>query len=127
MLMNNTCTRTLAELLRLDPPGGRKRFTNIHESRVTIQFHLTGRSGHDWFIISDRGTSSGHEGRVNDPTCVVRANADDWRALQSGELNQLEAWSTGRLVVEGDLNVMIQLKDVIARLSKERSLPSPMK
>jgi aminoglycoside phosphotransferase (APT) family kinase protein/putative sterol carrier protein len=125
MLLNNTCTRTLAELLGLEPPGGGKRFSNIHESRVTVQFNLTGPDGHDWFIVSDRGKAARHEGMVDDPTCLVRANAEDWRALQSGELNQLEAWSTGRLVVEGDLNVMMQLKEVISRLDRERSRSFP--
>ena len=125
MLLNNTCTRTLAGLLRLEAPGGGRSVKNIHESLVTVQFNLTGPGGHDWYIVSDKGNAARHEGRAEDPTCLVRASAGDWAALQSGELNQLEAWSTGRLVVEGDLNVMMRLKDIISRFSRERSRPFP--
>jgi putative sterol carrier protein len=48
----------------------------------------------------------------------VHATASDWQMLQTGELDQLEAWKTGRLVVKGDLNVMILLRNDISRLSK---------
>lgn len=37
--------------------------------------------------------------------------------IQRGELNRLEAWSSGRLVTEGDLNVMMQLEDMISEFT----------
>jgi aminoglycoside phosphotransferase (APT) family kinase protein len=121
MMQNNYCTRRLADILGMPQPGPvRKPDTvNIKESRVGIQFRLSGPGGSDWHIISDRGNATRHEGIIADPACTVRASAQDWRALQAGELNQIEAWKTGRLVVEGDLSVMIQLKDDISRLSGE--------
>jgi aminoglycoside phosphotransferase (APT) family kinase protein/putative sterol carrier protein len=117
MLRNNTCSQRLAQLLGLESPGTQKTVKNIREAVVTIQFNLTGQGGHDWYIVSDRGVARRREGTADNPTCTVRAVADDWRMLQTGELDQLEAWKTGRLVVKGDLNVMIQLKDDISRLS----------
>jgi aminoglycoside phosphotransferase (APT) family kinase protein/putative sterol carrier protein len=119
MMQNNYCTRCLAEMLGLPQPGPQKKpdAVNIKESRVSVQFRLTGPGGGDWHIISDRGDARRHEGIVENPACTVRATARDWTALQTGELNQIEAWKTGRLVVDGDLKVMIQLKDDISRLS----------
>jgi aminoglycoside phosphotransferase (APT) family kinase protein/putative sterol carrier protein len=116
MLRNNFCTRRLAELLGLEAPGEGKKVVNVKEDRVTIQFHLTGPGGTEWYLLSDRGSASRHAGTVEDPNCTVKATAGDWKALQTGELNQIEAWKTGRLVVDGDLKVMIELKDEISRL-----------
>lgn len=116
MFNNNCCTRRIAELLGLQPPGERKKMKNIKEDTVTIQFSFSGPGGCDWFIVSEKGTARRHEGTVEDPTCTVRATAEDWGNLQNGTLNQLEAWKTGRLIVDGDLKVMIDLKDEISRL-----------
>lgn len=118
-IKNNFCTRYLAGVLGMQMPGQEKKAeaVNIKEARVSILFRLSGPGGHDWHILSDRGVATRHEGSIDGAICTVRATADDWRALQTGELNQLDAWSTGRLVVDGDLNVMIQLKDDIRRLS----------
>ncbi len=117
MIRNNYCTRFLAEFLGIAAPGTAPGADGaVGDGRLTVQFHLTGAGGSDWHIISEHGGAQRREGTIESPSCIVRASADDWRALQSGELNQLDAWSTGRLVVEGDLNVMIRLKEDITRL-----------
>ncbi|HQF06502.1 MAG TPA: phosphotransferase [Spirochaetota bacterium] len=116
MYHNNCCTRRIADVLGLEAPGEHKKTVNVKEDLVTIQFNFTGPGGSDWYIVSEQGRARRHEGTVKDPTCTVRATAEDWRCLQNGTLNQIEAWKTGRLVVEGDLKVMIELKDEISRL-----------
>jgi hypothetical protein len=117
MIGNNHCTRMLASFLGLPSPGVPPGASNHDvEGRLTVQFHLSGPGGGDWHIISEDGTSERREGIIDAPLCTVRSSFEDWRALQSGELNQLDAWTSGRLKVEGDLNVMIKLKDDIRRL-----------
>ncbi len=116
MFHNNSCTRRIAQILGLEAPGERKQEKNIKEDTVTIQFNFSGPGGSDWYIISEKGIARRVDGTVEDPTCTVKATAVDWHELQSGKLNQLEAWKTGRLVVQGDLKIMIELKDEISRL-----------
>jgi aminoglycoside phosphotransferase (APT) family kinase protein/putative sterol carrier protein len=119
MILNNFCTQRLSELLDLPSPGPAKtETTNLDEITVSIQFHFTGPGGGDWHLISDKGRGSRHDGVVQNPTCTITVSADDWAAIQRGELNRLDAWSTGRLVVDGDLNVMMQLEDMIAEFSQ---------
>lgn len=117
MLQGNYCVRFLAAELGMPVPGGNQaQQAPADGGRVTIQFDFSGPGGGHWYIVNEGGSSARHEGSVEKPSCRVRASADDWRALQTGELNQIEAWKTGRLVVDGDLNVMIRLKEDIARL-----------
>lgn len=117
MIHGNYCVRFLAAALGMPVPGGDSgRKASAVGGRVSIQFDFSGPGGGHWHIVSEGGSSVRHEGSIENPTCRVRASAEDWRALQSGELNQIEAWKTGRLVVDGDLNVMIRLKEDITRL-----------
>jgi aminoglycoside phosphotransferase (APT) family kinase protein/putative sterol carrier protein len=118
MILNNVCTQRLSELLDLPSPGPKKtEMTDVNQMTVTLQFHFTGPGGHDWYILADKGKGSRHEGTVENPTCTVIVSAADWEAIRNGKLNRLDAWSTGRLVVEGDLNVMIQLEQMVSELA----------
>jgi putative sterol carrier protein len=54
---------------------------------------------------------------VENPSCTIKASLEDWRAIQSGQLNRLEAWSTGRLVTEGDHGLLSLLEDAVAKYS----------
>jgi len=119
MVRNNVCTQRLAELLDLPSPGPVKTQTaSLEEAVVTVQFHFTGPGGRDWYLVSDKGEARRCEGVADNPACTVTVSAGDWQAIQSGELNRLEAWSSGRLVVDGDLNVLTQLEDKISELSR---------
>ena len=121
MILNNVCTQRLSELLDLPSPGPKREQTaDLDRVTVSVQFHFTGPEGYDWYLISDKGRGERHEGVLENPTCSVTVSLDDWNKIQNGELNRLEAWSSGRLVTEGDLNVMMQLEDMIAEFTASR-------
>ncbi len=42
--------------------------------------------------------------------------AEDWAAIQRGELKPFNAWTSGKLKVSGDHALYQQLADVIARM-----------
>jgi len=119
MITNNFPTQHLADLLGLPPPGEKKQeYTDINEVTAIIQFHLTGPGGSDWYVLWDKGKGSRHEGVADNPNCVIKASLEDWRAIQAGELNRLDAWSGGRLITDGDLGLMGLLEDVINELAQ---------
>lgn len=115
---NNPSTRRLASLLDLPPPGEPAReMTRIEEMTVRVQFHLTGPGGYDWYLVSEKGKGTRHEGTVHNPDVTLTASAADWEAIQKGELDRTQAYLGGKLVIEGDLTLMMQLEDMISRLS----------
>ena len=113
---NNPCTQRLATLLELPLPGGRA-LTNVQEITVRVQFHLTGPGGHDWYLVAEKGEGERHEGTVDNPDVTVSVAAADWAAIQSGELDRTQAYLGGKLTIEGDLTLMLQLENMISRLS----------
>ncbi|MBW1852859.1 MAG: phosphotransferase [Deltaproteobacteria bacterium] len=117
MLLNNFATQHLADLLGLPAPGAKKKEAyDLSKDVLSVQIHFTGPGGYDWYIVSDKGKATRYEGTVENPNCTITVSLEDWQAVQNGELNRLDAWSTGRLVVNGHLGVMTLLEDVIAEL-----------
>jgi aminoglycoside phosphotransferase (APT) family kinase protein len=113
---NNVCTQRLAQLLDLPSPGGPRRETRVDRITVRVQFHLTGPGGGSWYLVSRDGEGTRHEGVVEAPDVTLTAAASDWAALQRGELDRTHAFLGGKLRIDGDLSLLMQLEDVIARL-----------
>ena len=114
---NNACTQRLASLLGLPAPGAPQRqTTRLEEVTVTVQFHLTGPGGGDWYVVSERGEATRHEGIVPDPDCTLTVSAEDWAAIQRGEISRMNAWTLGKLKIGGDMTLLLQLEDVISKL-----------
>lgn len=119
MVLNNVCTQRLSELLDLPSPGKKKEQTeDLSLTKVSVQFHFTGSDGYDWYLISDKGKGTRTNGIIDNPDCTITASLTDWKAIQNGELDKLDAWTSGQLVTEGDLNVMVQLEEMISEFTK---------
>lgn len=116
---NNACTRGIAKLLDLPPPGaGHTVGAAAAGDQVRIQFHLTGPGGHDWYLAVDGGQSRRGEGTADDPQVTLTAAADDWKAMQNGTLDRSAAFLGGKLRIEGDLSLLMRFEDAIARFSR---------
>ena len=119
MATNNVCTQRLATLLDLPAPGAPARpVANLAETTAHVQFHLTGPGGGDWYVKAERGAGSRHEGTVPKPDATLTVARADWDAIQRGELNRTEAFFGGKMQLEGDITLFLQLEDMISRLSK---------
>jgi aminoglycoside phosphotransferase (APT) family kinase protein/putative sterol carrier protein len=116
---NNPCTQRLASLLGLPAPGAPTRqAVRVEEVTVTVQFHLTGDGGCDWYAVCEKGTATRHEGVVDNPNCTLTVSAADWAAIQRGELDRFNAWTGGKLKIDGDMTLMLQLEEAISKLSR---------
>jgi len=114
---DNFCTRYLAHLLGLPMPGAAKvGVKRIEEVVATVQFHLTGPGGSEWYLVSDHGKVTRHEGVVADPDATVTCPADVWAAIQRGEINRFHAWTSGALTITGDNALVQQLEEAIAKM-----------
>jgi putative sterol carrier protein len=118
--LNNVCTQRLASLLDLPAPGAPTRPTiRVEEVTVTVQFHLTGPGGCDWYAVCQEGVATRHEGVVENPDCTLTVSAADWAAIQRGELDRFNAWTGGKMKIDGDMTLLLQLEEAISKLSAQ--------
>jgi len=115
---NNPCTQRLAALLGLPAPGAPTRqTTRVEDVTVTVQFHLTGPGGCDWYAVCEKGAATRHDGKAENPNCTLTVSASDWAAIQRGELDRFNAWTGGKLKIDGDMTLMLQLEEAISKLN----------
>lgn len=123
-ILDNLCTRRLADLLHLPPPGAeRAALVRSEEISAIVQFHLTGPGGGDWHVVADHGSLARRVGRADRADATVTVSAADWSAIQRGDINPFSLWTSGRLTVTGNATVYQQLADPIARACRDAESP----
>lgn len=120
---NNVCTQALARLLDLPAPGVETLTTRVGrrdaDAPVRLQFRLSGEGGGDWWVLIRGADASRHAGIADEPDATLEAAAADWRAVQAGDLDRLQAFMDGKLKISGDLTLFMLHETTITRLSQE--------
>lgn len=80
-----------------------------------IQFNLSGDNGGlYWLKIADGVCESG-QGQAENPKMTLKAAADDWFAVSSGQLNAMQAFMSGKIKIEGDMGMAMKLQTMFAQ------------
>jgi putative sterol carrier protein len=70
---------------------------------VVFGFKITGDQGGDWSVTVKDGACECREGAHPSPTTTIIMSDEDFIALMSGKLNAMQAYTSGKLKIEGDL------------------------
>jgi 3-hydroxy-3-methylglutaryl CoA synthase/NAD(P)-dependent dehydrogenase (short-subunit alcohol dehydrogenase family)/putative sterol carrier protein len=70
---------------------------------VTFQYRISGPKGGDWYAVIKDGTCQVSRGSADKPTTTLKMGDDDFLALMSGKLKAMQAYTSGKLKIEGDL------------------------
>ncbi len=70
---------------------------------LVFQFSLSGTQGGEWHAIIQNQECTVQEGKHPNPTTTIKMSAEDFLEYVSGKLNAMQAYSSGRLKIEGDL------------------------
>jgi 3-hydroxy-3-methylglutaryl CoA synthase/NAD(P)-dependent dehydrogenase (short-subunit alcohol dehydrogenase family)/putative sterol carrier protein len=70
---------------------------------VVFQFDIAGPGGGSWMVAVKDGTCDVNEGSHSSPTTTIKMGDDDFLKMMTGELNAMNAYTTGKLKIEGDL------------------------
>jgi len=81
---------------------------------VVFQFSISGPGGGDWVVAVKDGTCKVEAGKTEKPTTTIKMADADFLQLIAGTLDGMQAYSSGKLKVEGD----IMKSQLIARLFK---------
>jgi len=70
---------------------------------VVFQYKISGPGGGQWHVVVKEGTCTVVEGAHAKPTTTLIISDEDFLALFQGKLNPMQAFTSGKLKVEGDL------------------------
>ena len=70
---------------------------------VVFQFDISGPGGGSWIVVVKDAACDITEGTHDSPTTTIKMGDDDFLKMMSGELNAMNAYTTGKLKIEGDL------------------------
>jgi cytochrome P450 len=82
---------------------------------AVFKFVLSGENGGTWTLNLKRGTRSAFvsEGDGPEEDASIHVTSDDWVALTTGEMNPMRAFMSGKVRVDGDLKLAVNLPNVV--------------
>ena len=87
----------------------------LQELDGLIRMIVTGGEGGDWQV----GFKLGPGPIPEEPTTTVTVSAEDAAAMESGELNPMEAFMAGRIQIAGDMAFMMQMQAIQMQAAAE--------
>ena len=70
---------------------------------VVFQFSISGAGGGDWNCVIKDGTCAIEAGTHAKPGCTLKMAAADFMAMMDGRLPAMQAYTSGKLKIEGDI------------------------
>ncbi len=70
---------------------------------VVFQYKISGAGGGDWYVTVKDGACDVKEGVHDNPTTTILMSDEDFLSLIEGKLNAMQAYTSGKLKIEGDL------------------------
>ncbi len=89
---------------------------------VVFQFSISGPGGGDWVVAVKDGTCKVEAGTAEKPTTTIKMADGDFLQLIAGKLDGMQAYSSGKLKVEGD----IMKSQLIGKLFKFGNVTTPL-
>jgi putative sterol carrier protein len=70
---------------------------------VVFQFHIGGDKGGDWFCEIENQVCRVESGTHASAQCTLKINDQDFLAMMNGSLPAMQAYTSGKLRIEGDI------------------------
>ncbi len=70
---------------------------------VVFQFNISGVGGGDWYCVIKDGTCTIDAGVHEKPVCTIKMSDGDFMAMMGGKLPAMQAFTSGKLKIEGDV------------------------
>jgi NAD(P)-dependent dehydrogenase (short-subunit alcohol dehydrogenase family)/uncharacterized OB-fold protein/putative sterol carrier protein len=70
---------------------------------VVFQFNISGEGGGSWYCVIKDGSCNIDAGTHEKPACTIKMAAADFLAMMGGKLPAMQAFTSGKLKIEGDV------------------------
>jgi NAD(P)-dependent dehydrogenase (short-subunit alcohol dehydrogenase family)/uncharacterized OB-fold protein/putative sterol carrier protein len=70
---------------------------------VSFQFNISGQGGGEWYCVIKDSVCTVEKGAHEKPVCTVKMADGDFLAMMGGKLPAMQAFTSGKLLIEGDV------------------------
>jgi putative sterol carrier protein len=70
---------------------------------VIFQFNISDEGGGEWYCVIKDATCTVEKGTHEKPACTIKMTAGDFLAMMGGKLPAMQAFTSGKLLIEGDV------------------------
>lgn len=70
---------------------------------VVFQYNISGDKGGDWYCVIKDATCTVKAGKHDKPNCTLKISDSDFLLLMDGSLPAMQAYTSGKLKIEGDI------------------------
>jgi len=70
---------------------------------VVFQYIISGREKGDWYCAIKNGECDIRQAVHEKPTCTLKMDSPDFLDMMNGKMTPMQAYSSGKLVIEGDI------------------------
>jgi multimeric flavodoxin WrbA/putative sterol carrier protein len=82
---------------------------------VTYQFEVSGAENFTAHLQIDHGTAVYQDGPASQPDVIIKTPADVWLAISKREMDGAQAFMGGKFKVEGNLGLLMKMKDLFGK------------
>ena len=82
---------------------------------ATIQFHVSGKGGGDWYLAITDGVCRCQRGVIPKPTMTITTPAAVWLAIARKEMKGSVAFMTGKYRVTGRADLLLRFDSIFSR------------
>lgn len=82
---------------------------------ATIQFHISGKEGGDWYLAIADGVCRCQRGVIPNPTMTITTPAAVWLAIARKEMKGAVALMTGKYQVKGRADLLLRFDNIFSR------------
>ncbi|MCU0496949.1 MAG: SCP2 sterol-binding domain-containing protein [Anaerolineae bacterium] len=76
---------------------------------AVIQFDLSGDNGGLYWVAIEDGQCTTGEGQADSPRMTIKAKADDYFAVATGQANVMQSFMSGKIKVQGDMSLAMKM------------------
>jgi len=75
-------------------------------ANCTVQFHISGEGGGDWYVTIQDHKCTVTEGVTTVADATLNMDASDYVDLATGKLNSMKAFMSGKVKASGDVSLL---------------------
>lgn len=76
-----------------------------------VQFNLAGEGGGAWYLVVKDGKCEVKQGAAPAPKATVNTDAATWVGINTGAVNPMQAFMTGKIKVQGNMGELMKLNN----------------